>query len=359
MRPYPGPYPAAPPPMPGRRPRPLRVLVVLALAVAFGVGVYAWLGSLRNTAALGGSAGDPTQSSALVDLPGTVVVAQGGGLYALHGGNFTRLASGGWMQPAVTPDHRHLVAVRRQTQYSDLYELSTSGAVERQLTNDAAKQVDLNHWSFYPSVSPDGGSVFYSYDHKYFTGSFLVDLSVYRQPLGGSQRQAQAWSTPNRGTGGDLTPLGVASSGGLLYTKSEIDGTTDQVFSQVWYQRGQGTRGVALSADGQRCQQPALSPGGSLVAMVCSAEGSPTAQLEVASLDLNGFTLGAPAVLASGLPAAPSWSPDGKSLLYFAPDSAGRYQLYTVAYPVKGAPAPKAVSAGDAFDTTSPPVWYP
>jgi Tol biopolymer transport system component len=349
MRPYAGPVPG--------RPRPLRVLLVLALAAAFGVGVYATLGALRNTAALGGAVADPTRSAALVDLPGTVVVAQGGSLYALRGGQFSRLADGGWTQPAVTPDHRHLVAVKRQSQFSDLYELGASGAVERQLTNDASRQVDLNHWSFYPSVSPDGSSVFYSYDRKYFTGSFLVDLSVYRQPLGGSQRQAQAWSTPNRGTGGDLEPIGTAS-GGLLYTKAEIDGGTDQVFSQIWYQRGQGTRGVGLSPDGQRCQQPALSPSGALVAMVCSAEGSPTVQLEVAPLDLANFALGAPVVLATGLPAAPAWSPDGRSLLYFAPDGSGRFQLFTVPYPVKGAPAPKAVTAGDAFDSTSPPVWY-
>lgn len=349
MRPYAAPMPD--------RPRPLRVLLVLALAAAFGIGVYASLGALRNTAALGGAVGDPTQSAALIDLPGTVVLAQAGSLYALNGGHFTRLAGGEWSQPAVTPDHRHLVAVRRQGQFSDLYELGASGGVERQLTNDASRQIDLNHWSFYPSVSPDGTSVFYSYDRKYFTGSFLVDLTVYRQPLGGSQRQAQAWSTPNRGTGGDLQPIGLAS-GGLLYTKAEIDGATDEVISQIWYQRGQGTRGVALSPDGQRCQQPALSPNGALVAMICAPEGSATAQLEVASLDLGGFTLGTPAVLASGLPAAPAWSPDGKSLLYFAPDSSGRFQLDTVAYPVKGAPAPKPVTAGDAFDSTSPPAWY-
>jgi WD40-like Beta Propeller Repeat len=345
-------------------PRPLRVLLVLALAAAFGVGLYAWLGTLVNTAALGGKVADPTQSSALVDLPGTVVVAQSGSLYTLRGGHFTRIAGGGgWTQPAVTPDHHHLVAVRRRPLFSDLFELSTSGAVERQLTDNASSQVDLNHWSFYPSVSPDGANVYYSYDRKYFAGSFLVDLSVYRMPLAGNQRQSQAWSTPNQGTGGDLQPTGLAS-GGLIYTKTAIDGATNQVLAQVWYQRGQRTRGTALSPDGQRCQQPALSPNGSEVAMVCSAPGSATAQLEVAPLDLAGFTLGTPKVLATGLPAAPAWAPDGRSLLYFAPagdrsGQTGQFQLFTVAIPTSGAPAPRAVTAGDAFDSTAAPVWYP
>jgi Tol biopolymer transport system component len=345
-------------------PRPVRVTLVLALAAAFGVGLYAWLGTLVNTATLGGKVADPTQSSALVGLPGTVVVAQSGGLYALRGGHFTRLTSGGgWTQPAVTPDHRHLVAVRRQSLFSDLYELGTGGAVERQLTDNASSQVDLNHWSFYPSVSPDGASVYYSYDRKYFAGSFLVDLSVYRMALAGSQRQAQAWSTPNQGTGGDLQATGLAS-GGLIYAKTEIDGASNQVLSHVWYQRGQRTRGAALSPDGQRCQQPALSPNGSEVAMICSGVGSATAQLEVAPLDLAGITLGPPKVLATGLPAAPAWAPDGKSLVYFAPagdqsGQTGQFQLYTVAIPTSGAPAPRAVTAGDAFDSTAAPVWYP
>ncbi|HEY4026152.1 MAG TPA: hypothetical protein VGO86_06950 [Candidatus Dormibacteraeota bacterium] len=338
------------------------MLLVLVLASAFGVGLYAWLGTLVNTATLGGKITDPTQAPALVNLPGTVVVAQAGNLYALRGGRFTRIASGGWTQPAVTPDHRHLVAVRRQSNFSDLYELGTTGAVERQLTSDASNQVDLNHWSFYPSVSPDGANVYYSYDRKYFTGSLLVDLSVYRMALDGSQLQAQAWSTPNQGTGGDLQPVGLAS-GGLIYTRTEIDGATNQVFSQIWYQRGQRTHGAALSPNGERCQQPALSPNGSQVAMVCSEVGSATARLEVAPLDLAGVTLGTPTVLATGLPAAPSWAPDGKSLLYFAPASGqegqtGQFQLFTVAA-TGGAPVPRAVTAGDAFDSTAGPVWYP
>jgi Tol biopolymer transport system component len=339
------------------------VLLVLLLAAAFGVGLYVWLGTLVNTGTRGGQVADPTQATALVNVPGTVVVAQSGSLYALRGGHFTRIASGGWTQPAVTPDHRHLIAVRRQSNFSDLYELSTTGPVERQLTSNASSQVDLNHWSFYPSVSPDGANVFYSYDRKYFAGSFLVDLSVYRMPLAGSQRQAQAWSTPNQGTGGDLQPTGLAS-GGLIYTKTEIDGATNQVFAQVWYQRGQRTRGAALSPGDQRCQQPAVSPNGTQVAMICSAVGSATAQLEVASLDLAGVALGTPAVLATGLPAAPAWAPDGRSLLYFAPAGgqsgpAGQFQLYTVAIPAGGAPEPRAVTAGDAFDSTAAPVWFP
>ncbi|MBO0681658.1 MAG: PD40 domain-containing protein [Candidatus Dormibacteraeota bacterium] len=345
--------------MSGTRSRPLAVLLVLVLAAGFGLGVYNLLGHLRNTGTLAGKATDPTQLQALVDLPGTMVVAQGGNLYSLHGGHFTKIAGGSWTQPAVTPDHQHLIAVHRERDFSDLYELSTAGAVQRQLTNDASTQVDLNHWSFYPYVSPDGTTVYYSYDRKYFQGSFLVDLSIYRMPLAGSQRQAVAWSTPNQGTGGDLRPIPLAS-GGLLYAKSDIDNATNQVISRIWYQRGQRTVGAGLSPDGQRCQMPSLSPDGTRVAMVCSAENSSVAQLEVAALDLGQLTLGTPTVLETGLPSAPSWSPDGRGLVYYAPQSGqtGPFQLFYVQIPTKGAPAPKAVTANADFDSSAPPVWW-
>jgi hypothetical protein len=32
--------------------------------------------------------------------------------------------------------------------------------------------------------------------------------------------------------------------------------------------------------------------------------------------------------------------------------------MFAVAIPTNGAPAPRAVTAGDAFDSTAAPVWY-
>jgi Tol biopolymer transport system component len=343
---------------PPRRGRPLRVLAILGLAALFGWGVYSWLGSLKSPVARQGAGGDPMQNSVLFNLPGTIVVPQGGNLYRLQNGHFTLIASGHWTQPAVTPDHQHLVAVQRAGNVSDLYELSTSGAIQRQLTSDASGTVDLNHWSFFPHVSPAGTSVFYSYDQKTCQGCYLVELSIFSQPLGAPQSQARRWSRPNQGTGGDLNPIPL-ESGGLLYSKFQVDGATNQVVSQIWYQRAQGTTGVALSPAGQSCQQPALSPSGTEVAMICQAEGSQTNRLVVAPLDLGQFTLGPETVLATGLAASPAWSPDGKGLLYFAPQSeTGPFQLFYVKIPTKGPPSPKAVTSNDSFDSTAPAVWY-
>lgn len=343
------------------RNRAFRVLAVLALSIVFGFAVYGWLGSQRNATELNGKVVDPTQGGTQFNLPGTIVVAQGGSLYSLTNGQFTHIASGGWTQPAVTPDHRHLIAVHRQGNFSDLYELSASGTVQRQLTNDASGQVDLNHWAFYPHVSPNGQNVFYSYDQKYCTGCYLVDLWIYSQPLNGNQGEARPWSNPNEGTGGDLQPIPLGA-GAVLYSKFEIDNANDQMYSQVWYQRGQGTPGVGLSPAGQSCEQPALSPNGAELAMVCTPIGGTNSELVVAPLELNQFTLGPETILASGMPSAPAWAPQGHGLIYYAPQrgNTGPFELDYVQIPSgKARPDPREVTTNDDFDSTGPPVWYP
>jgi Tol biopolymer transport system component len=340
--------------------RAVRVMVVLILAVGFGFAVYNWLGGQRSPTVQDSLIADPTERTTMVSLPGTIVVTQKGSLYRLRNGKFTKIASDLWSQPALLPNHKHLVAVRRFSNFSDLYLLGVNGKVERKLTNNASSQVEHNHWSFYPFVSSDGTYVLYSYDEKYCDGCFLVDLSIFAQPINGSQGQARGWSNPNQGTGGDLQPI-LLDSGGLLYSKFAIDANTNQVTSQIWYQRGQGTHGAQLSPPGKSCQQPTLSPSGTEVAMICSAGGASTSDLVFAKLDLSQLTLGPPTVLTSGLPAAPAWSPDGKSLLYFSPQSGqkGPFQLYVIQVPSNGSKTvPRAVTSGDDFDSTSRPIWY-
>jgi Tol biopolymer transport system component len=342
------------------RNRAFRVLAVLVLSILFGFVVYGWLGSQRNSAELNGKVVDPTQGGTQFNLPGTIVVAQAGNLYSLTNGQFTRIASGGWTQPTVTPDHQHLIVVHRQGNFSDLYEMSPAGTIQRQLTSDASGQVDLNHWSFYPRVSPNGQRVFYSYDEKYCDGCYLVDLSVFAQPLAGGQGSAEQWSNPNEGTGGDLQPIPLGT-GGLLYAKYEVDNGTDQIYSQIWYQRGQGTPGTSLSPASQTCQQPALSPDGTEVAMICAPIGGTTSELVVAPLELGQFTLGPETVLATGMPSAPTWAPEGRGLIYLAPQKGdtGPFELDYVQIPTgKARPDPREVTTNDDFDSTGPPVWY-
>jgi Tol biopolymer transport system component len=342
-----------------------RAVAVVAMAV-FGVVVYAGLGSLKSKAA--SKATVPTASSTRVELPGTLFVAQAGALYKLQNGVFTKLATGqggSWMQPVLTPDHSHLVAVDRQAEYSDLYLLDLSGHVVRQLTDDSGPHGSLQHWAFYPRVSADGSTLYYSYDAPKYPNDYRVDLAIWAQALSSGQRYARRQSTFNDYTGGDTFPIptgaggtAAGTSGGLLYSKYDIG--ADGPFSQLWYQARTLSVGEALTQPTDDCGQPALSPDGGEVAMVCTGARQ-TGQLEVASFDPQAG-LGTPRTLAQGILGSPAWSPDGHTLAYLAAAGSSRhFQLWTVPVPAASAsPAPalsRQLTTDLDFDATSPPAW--
>jgi len=159
--------------------------------------------------------------------------------------------------------------------------------------------------------------------------------------------------------------------------RHSIDGSG--VHSQIWWQARPGLYGVPLTDAGDDCSQPALSPDGSQMAMICT-HGSQTARLELAPF--NGRTLGSHQVLvASGLNAVPTWSPDGRGIAYLAPAGiAGHFELWwlplvavlatpaATATPIASAPAspptpapavkPLQVTDGVDLSATSAPAWY-
>ncbi len=326
----------------------LFAIPLVALMVAFGVGVYFLWGALAHKAGtLGGQRQAPQVSQ--FTLPGTVIVAQDGNLYQLKGGAFQLLADGnappasgeGWQQPAVTPDHQHIIAVKRGYQFSDLYELSMSGQVERQLTNNQSSQVPENQWAFYPAVSHDGSSVLYTYDQKEEPGNFQIDFSIYSLPLAGGQptawtnpygygcpgdaSQGPVGPAPDCGSGGSLQPVPLAS-GGLIFSYGYVNLDTQQTVDQIAYLSGPMQTPALLTPSTESCYSPAVSPDGTRVAFICSpAAGGAITSLEIASL--SGGSIGAPEVVATGsMIASPTWSPDGQSLLYF--NATGAHQLF-------------------------------
>ncbi|HVB77025.1 MAG TPA: hypothetical protein VNI34_04370 [Candidatus Nitrosotalea sp.] len=332
--------------------RRLSVLMLALLMVVFGFGVYAFLGHTRRSTVPETTHVTLPKKIAFT-LPGTIVTVSSGQLFNLTGGRFSPLGPpGSWSQPAFTPDDQQMVAVKRTGNYSDLYLLSSTGAVKRRLTSDQnTYQVYSNLWAFYPRVSPDGKTVFFSTDRGKNLASYTVDLAIWSEPLGGGY--AQRWTIPNPGTGGDVQPVPLAS-GGLIYTKFGIDSSGLNVSTINLRLHPYGTE-VELTQPEQHCQQPALNPDGTRIAMVCAVSAR-VDELEVWQFDGQQL-IGPPTVVfQSGLAAVPAWSPDGTGLLFYAPaktDPAGVFQLWYS--PLYGQPR-QLTQSGD-FDAVSPPLW--
>ncbi len=326
--------------------RALAILLMAVVWVGSGVAVYLYFGAQRTT--LANQARKPTdvklKQGPISHLPGTLYLAQGGSLYRLQRGSFTPVlkAPGGasvWTQPAFKPDGQGLVVVRRDYGSSDLYSVDSSGR-ETPLTHNANRAVEANHWAFYPHLSPDGGSIFFSYDRKDPANAYNVVLSVYSMPAGGTFSQARKWTVPVSYTGGDVQPIPLPS-GSVIYTKYSFDNKTNKILSQIYLTPRAGAPGKPLTAIEDDCSQPAMSPDGQRLAMICTG-GKQFASLEIAHFD--GSNVGPAQVLVSGqLAAQPTWSPDGASVVYFAPQGLnGHFQLWQIATP---APAPRAAAA--------------
>jgi hypothetical protein len=313
-------------------------VVVMSLSVvvwlATGLGAYLYLGSHRTTHGLApkrpSQAKVQAKNSPLSRLPGTLYLVQDGTLYRLRRGSFTAVLSSpggaaGWTQPAFTPDGQSLVLVRRDYAYSDLYLIDSAGNVQAQLTHNANPTVELNHWAFYPRPSSDG-AVFFSYDPKDRFNYYNVVFAVWSMPMTGGIDQAQQWTLPEQFTGGDVQPVPLPS-GAVLYTKYAFDQQLGKILGQVYLTTSAGTFGEALTPHEDDCAQPALSPDGHLLAMICTG-GKQFANIEIAQFD--GTKLGSRQVLVAGqLAAQPTWAPDGNSIVYFAPQGVnGHFQLW-------------------------------
>jgi Tol biopolymer transport system component len=218
--------------------------------------------------------------------------------------------------------------------------------------------VELSHWTFYPRFSPDGTQLFYSYDPKDPYNSYRVDLAIFASPADAGSQASTEWTYPNPYTGGDVNPVPL-NAGGLIFTRFSIDDKS-KVHSQIWLQARPGSAGVALTKPETNCLQPAVSSDQKLLAMVCTNGQTESADLQVAPFDPSALALGAPAVLVTGqLVASPAFSPDGATIAYLAPATAGGpFQLWTVPSAASAkSSSPRQITTDLALDSTSAPVW--
>ena len=335
---------------------------LIALMVAFGFGVNRFIGVFQSKA-ISEAPTKPTNEKPQFQLPGAIYVADEGALYKLSGGQFTELETPGqWLQPSLLPDGNLLVVKETSHYYSDIYEISTEGAIVKQLSHFGVKtpangDLSGNHWAFYPRMGPDG-NIYFSLDQP--KAGYQVDLSIWASsPADVGTRHMQRWSQPNYYTGGDVSPLPL-QNGGLLYVKYGITGG-DKAYSRIFYKAGDknpDSDGTAETTTNENCSQPSLSAS-NMLAMICSPSTS-EADLVVAPLNSDG-SLGKFKVLVSGnMCAAPTWSPDGKSLIFYAPSSngSGYFQLWWIDNAGTSNPAaPRELTTNLDLDSTSPPAW--
>lgn len=372
-------------------PRFVLALIVAVLMVVTGTSSYLYLSGHRSKA-VAAPVEKPTVATprpeALV-LPGTLYLIQSGALYSLNAGRFHQLTpEAGWSQPAATPDGQNLLIVKNQGTYSDVFVMNRYGSATRQVTNNVGRygMVDpsLNHWSYYPRLSPDGQTLWMAYDGSKCDGCYVLMFDIWSMPFNGSQRQARLWTNSNLGTGGDVQPIPVPQ-GGVIYTKYDYD-KDGRLSAQLWYTNRQYSYGRPLTDLSEDCRSPSLSPDGTQLAMICTYVKQ-VSYLTVASW--NGSTLGPRRnVVTDQMVAQPVWAPDGSGIAYLAPAEAdGPFQLwwlpkqgYTppppppVPTPTPGGPhngplpsptappppppvKPTEVTTNDGFDATSPLAW--
>ncbi len=333
--------------------------------VVTGIGTYLYLGAKQSKVAA--PAQKPTAASPRPDafvLPGTLYVAQSGALYKLSAGRFHQITSEeGWTQPSLYPDGSKLLAVKRSGFYSDVYVINRFGTPVAQLTSNNApgRNPDTGtfHWSFYPHLSLDQGTVFMSYDEPKY--GYDVPLSVWALPMGASMRQAQLWTISNDYTGGDVEPIPL-KTGGILYVKYDY-GPDLKLIGQLWLTTRPGSAGHALTTASEDCMEPSVTPDGHSIAMICTHEKQ-LGYLTIASFD--GSNLGPrTALITDQLVAQPTWAPDGSGIAYLAPAVPnGPFQLWFLPRNAYNPPPPTPVPSptptpGTHLQRSPRPILYP
>lgn len=215
----------------------------------------------------------------------------------------------------LSPDGRSIVI----DLLGQLWQLPAAGGDARALTNavrDTAEDLD-------PSWSPRGGRIVFRAERNGRTGLWLTDTS------GAAPRQLTQLGNPDGYEGG----AAWAPDGRTIAFERMVPPADS---TQRWRSRIElldvstgGVRELTVADSAVRhARDPAWEPGGGRLAIVADrpkGEGGPVWLVDVATGHATRFAASPARALA------PAFSPDGRQLAFFAPDSAGRTQLWAAA----------------------------
>ena len=280
----------------------------------------------------------PRQLSALEGargLAGTIYFAQGNRLWRLRGGNLAPItpANASYSYPAITNDGSATAATfvtRGQAVMAfggpDFTNLTLAKPLQRDPHNGS---IDIK-----ATFSPNGSRVAFMSDRA----KGFSDEAIWEGTVNGGVHQV---SFPPDASGGDDAPAYLTDGTGIVFTAWRM-GHAGLDHATVPF----GKPRVLLTATDRDFLDPAPGPGDQLAFTQRQGE---VENIYVAA----GDGTGARALTTFNDARQPTWSPDGKNLLFISPH-AGTFDLWMV--PVTGGQPRQLTTSGD-LDANSRAAW--
>ena len=202
-------------------------------------------------------------------------------------------------------------------EYSNLYLLNSQGTIIRQLSNNATthpRRSGSTTGCSGRTSAPTGNTLYFSYDQPKNSS----DVRRRFLDLVGSARTASSPTTQlsdsNPFTGGDVDPTPMAN-GAVMYSRFAIG--SGNAYSLIAHpDQAAGAAGHPHHAQREDCGQPAPSPDGTMVAMICIGGTGSAEHAARGRAAESATSSGPPRTLVNNcLCSDPEWAPDGSGLV--------------------------------------------
>jgi Tol biopolymer transport system component len=349
------------------------LLVGLCLALQGCFALPGTSGDFRPVPGTNSDGTPPLKVNADSHFQGHIAFVRDHHLYVLDGatGTVHILPAGSNVQdPAYSPDGTRLAYVSRGAGWSDIMVMAASGGAPFVLTHNQGKgaQITCSNGvsetdavlAANPVWAMDGKSLYYlSDEQKLKLACGFADMAIWKIALQGGERSLVIWpagaddESGAPGAGGDAyLSLRPGTSNEMTYTHYAYDATQGdgtplvQVFLAILDQQQEVALTPTVSNDGSALQamEASWSPDGHELAYISHTGGAyPLAVMHVSDPpngepDFGDYASSTNLSLAGAIDypvSYPTWSPDGKSLLYLEYRN-NEYNLYLMQLAVNG-----------------------